>query len=81
MNTLPDTDNYAISVVPDPEHDGVDCYAVINRHTQVREYYDNLITRTYQAMIQMEEKYQDMEAMIAGHMATDEFLRQDSTNH
>ena len=83
MNTLPSTDNYSIGVVADPEHDGVDCYAVINKHTQVREYYDNLISRTYQAMVSMEEKYQEMESHQLGETQLDLAVNNvsDITNH
>lgn len=63
---LPETDNYAIVIALDPEHEGIHCYAVINKAHEVYEYYDNLLPRTYQAMIQMEEKYKDMEKDISG---------------
>ena len=64
--SLPSTESYQIVVAKDPEHDGIDCYAVLNKEHEVFEYYDNLLPRTYQAMVQMEEKYREMELAISG---------------
>lgn len=57
---LPTTINYTIIVVNDPEHEGIDCYGVINRNFDVVEYYDNLLPRTYQAMVSMQREYDKM---------------------
>ena len=63
---LPSTDSYEVVVTADPEHESVMCYGVENKMHKVIEYYDNLLPRTYQAMVQMEEKYHEMEAAIEG---------------
>ena len=63
---LPSTEHYEITVVEDPDHAGYDVYAVMNKDTKVFEYYDNLLPRAYQAMVQTETKYAEMEVAING---------------
>jgi hypothetical protein len=65
--SLPDTDHYVLVVTTDPEHPDTPCYGVMNKETGVIEYYDNLMPRTYQAMVHTEERYKEMEDMMAGN--------------
>lgn len=63
---LPETNHYSIEVTEDPEHQLLNCYGIQNKATGVFEYYDNLLPRTYQSMVQMEEHYVEMERLIRG---------------
>lgn len=63
---LPDSEHYEIQVTADPEHENLECYGVIDKDNKVINYYDNLLPRAYEAMVNMEEKYAEMEAHIRG---------------
>ena len=79
--SLPETDSYQIVVAIDPEHEGIECYAVINKEHAVYEYYDNLLPRTYLAMLQMEERYKEMEKDISGEGKLALVCNTDSVSH
>ncbi len=79
--SLPDTEHYEIVVVKDPEHQNTDCYGVKNKDTEVIEYYDNLLPRTYQALVQTQQKRDEMEDMINGVEPILELVAKDKTEH
>ncbi len=64
--SLPNTENYNIVITDDPEHVGTQIYGVQNKETEVIEYYDNLLPRTYHAMKGIDDKYKDMVDIISG---------------
>ena len=77
---LPTSEHYEINITADPEHESLECYGVTNTETGVIEYYDNLLPRAYEAMVNMEQKYAEMEAAIKGEPSL-QLVGSENTEH
>lgn len=82
MFILPSTKNYEIIITEDifegrPES----VYGVQNKHTEVIEIKDSILTRIYEMMVQLEQKFQEMEGSLSSEVTSFPGLKEADTQH